>query len=232
MNFATMFSYTTYSRYILAGSTLVLAAVCLTHAPALAEAKSTDTRAGKPAASKAAPPASKPENKPEVKSATETAALRAAVLDPNRFFGQASFGYAAAQACPEVISKLFCYCGCDITDSHSSLLDCFTSNHGVDCHICQEEAVFALKANREGLSTVEIQKRVDEGWSHHYPFEKDSPAYTKYKANRLWTSQASPPASPASVPGLAPDKAESNLPPKTKSGKPFKPSCCAKDKHS
>lgn len=108
------------------------------------------------------------------------------VLDPSRFFGQAMIGYAAAKAAPEVIGKLFCYCGCDITDSHISLLDCFTSIHGVDCHICQEEAVLALKMSRENIPVADIQKTIDEKYASNYPFETDSPTYTKYKAGRLY----------------------------------------------
>ena len=79
------------------------------------------------------------------------------VLDPNKFFGHAKSGYAAAQLCPEICAKLFCYCGCDMTDDHDSLLDCFTTDHGVDCHICQEEALIALKMKREGKSMKQIQ---------------------------------------------------------------------------
>src|SRR5437016_679078 len=61
------------------------------------------------------------------------------VLEPGKFFGEAAMGYASAQAAPQVMSKLFCYCGCDTTDGHSALIDCYTSMHGQDCHICQEE---------------------------------------------------------------------------------------------
>ncbi|MBX9720408.1 MAG: hypothetical protein K2X81_03340, partial [Candidatus Obscuribacterales bacterium] len=60
----------------------------------------------------------------ETKTAeTKTAETRKDVLEPGQFFGLASFGYASAKACPEVMEKLFCYCGCDLTDSHNSLLD-------------------------------------------------------------------------------------------------------------
>lgn len=108
------------------------------------------------------------------------------VLDPSRFFGAASMGYASAKACPEVVSKLFCYCGCDISDNHNHLIDCFTSPHGVDCHICQEEAIQALKMHRDGASVADIQKAIDQQYAAKYPWKDDSPAYTKYKSSRLW----------------------------------------------
>lgn len=120
----------------------------------------------------------------------KAAAGRQEVLEPGQFFGMASFGYASAKAHPEIMEKLFCYCGCDLTDKHNTLLDCFTSMHGVDCHICQEEAILALKMNKDGASMADIQKAVDEKYSHEYPFEQDTPNYRKYKDSRLYIKKA------------------------------------------
>lgn len=111
----------------------------------------------------------------------------APVVSPENFFGPASMGYSAAKAVPHVCSKLFCYCGCDITDSHKCLLDCFTSLHGADCHICQEEAMLALKMTRDGATLPMVQKAVDDGYSMKYPFKTESPALANYKSTRLWT---------------------------------------------
>ena len=72
------------------------------------------------------------------------------VLPAGQFFGQAAVGYQAAQQCPEIVAKLFCYCGCDLSDEHTSLLDCFTSTHGADCPICTDEAVIALQMKKQG----------------------------------------------------------------------------------
>ncbi len=108
------------------------------------------------------------------------------VLDPSRFFGQAQIGYACAAKVPEICSKLFCYCGCDITDKHCNLLECFASLHGVDCHICQEEALMAMKMSRDGQSLAEIQKQVDINYQQNYPFKEDTKALRTYRATRLW----------------------------------------------
>lgn len=116
------------------------------------------------------------------------------VLAPEQFFGAAAMGYGAAKANPHDCSKLFCYCGCDITDKHTCLLDCFTSTHGVDCHICQEESMHALRLHRDGDSLSTIQKTIDETYSNRYPFKEESPALKKYKATRLWTSSKTQPA--------------------------------------
>lgn len=109
-----------------------------------------------------------------------------AVLDPDKYSGQARAGYAACKEVPQICDKLFCYCGCDLTDCHGSLLDCFTNDHGEDCHICQEEAIVALKLHKKGKTLTAIQKEVDKKFEKEYPFEVESPALQKYKANRLW----------------------------------------------
>ncbi len=162
------------------------------------------------------------------------APARKEVLDPGQFPGMASFGYASAKACPEVMEKLFCYCGCDLTDSHTSLLDCFTSMHGIDCHICQEEALLANKMHKDGTSIADIQKEIDEKYSKEYPFEQDTPAYKKYKSTRLWVkdgagsqvkfgTQVAGPEAPKETP------ASTN--PKLKPGKEVG-KCCSGDEHS
>jgi hypothetical protein len=103
------------------------------------------------------------------------------VLSPDKYVGKANLGYAAAKEIPEICSKLFCYCGCDMTDSHSSLLDCFTCQHGVDCTICQDEAIIALDLKKQGKSLGQIQQEIDEAFQGQYPWEKASPALQKYK---------------------------------------------------
>jgi hypothetical protein len=111
-----------------------------------------------------------------------------AVLSTENIFGNAKMGYMAAKRIPEICSKLFCYCGCDLTDNHGSLLDCFTSDHGVDCNICQEEALLALKMQTEGKQLAEIQKAIDQKYVAEYNSVFDQPSETlkKYRENRLW----------------------------------------------
>ena len=138
------------------------------------------------------------------------------VLDPHQFFGQAKAGYVAAQKVPEICDKLFCYCGCDRTDCHGSLLECFTSDHGVDCHICQEEALLALKMHRKKKSLAEIQKYIDKRYEHEYPFQVESETLKKYKAERLWKESSDK------------DKnKEKPSSPKKESGEKKNSSCCS-----
>jgi hypothetical protein len=103
------------------------------------------------------------------------------VLNPAKFFGRAALGYSAAKLAPDLCQKLFCYCGCDMTDSHANLLDCFTCDHGADCQICQDEAIIGLHMKQEGKSLFKIQKSIDEAFSQQYPWDKPSSQLTKYR---------------------------------------------------
>jgi hypothetical protein len=151
-----------------------IAAATQTASDKPSEKSSTETSAG---------PSDKPNANPSDKPSVPG---EPPVLDPNKFFGHAKSGYAAAQLCPEICAKLFCYCGCDMTDDHDSLLDCFTTDHGVDCHICQEEALIALKMKREGKSMKQIQQAIDIMFEKEYPFDEPTAVIQKYRKNRLW----------------------------------------------
>jgi hypothetical protein len=102
------------------------------------------------------------------------------VISPDKFSGPIAAGYRAAQKTKDICSKLFCYCGCDMTDEHTSLLDCFTSMHGVDCAICQEEAIIALQMKNQGKTLGQIQQTIDERFSAQYPWDEASPIYENY----------------------------------------------------
>jgi len=122
----------------------------------------------------------------------------AKVLAPSQFVGPAAVGYTAAQACPEMLAKLFCYCGCDDTDKHSSLLDCFTTMHGADCQICTDEAVIAARMKKEGKTITEVQKFIDKKFASQYPFDKPTMQLVRYRAISAGM-QANAPASTSAI---------------------------------
>ncbi len=111
---------------------------------------------------------------------TTTAVNAKEVISPEKFSGDIAEGYRAAQKAKDICSKLFCYCGCDLTDEHTSLLDCFTSMHGVDCAICQEEAIIASNMKEQGKTLAQIQKAIDDKFAGQYPWEEASPTFEKY----------------------------------------------------
>ena len=132
--------------------------------------------------------------------ASEPKPAPAKVLPSSRFFGQAALGYAAAEQCPEIIAKLFCYCGCDGKEfSHTSLLDCFTCDHGADCQICTDEALIAAQMKKQGKSIPEIQKVIDDRYEKEYPFEQPTPAYKNYREHVRGSKLGADPVNSAPV---------------------------------
>ncbi len=69
-------------------------------------------------------------------------------LDPKQFTGPVREAYQVAQDNPDLLAQLHCYCGCDRTDGHKNLLDCYRSHHGASCAICTGEAGAQCGANR------------------------------------------------------------------------------------
>jgi hypothetical protein len=61
-------------------------------------------------------------------AATETKA--ATPLPADRFQGRVREAYKAAAEIPDVLAGVTCYCGCDKSQGHRNLLDCFVDDHG------------------------------------------------------------------------------------------------------
>jgi Protein of unknown function with PCYCGC motif len=139
------------------------------------------------------------------------------VISPEKIPFHARAGYAAAQKTSEICAKLFCYCGCDETDSHRSLLDCFTSDHGIDCSICQDEAIVALKMKNNGKSLADIQRAIDTRFlrEYHLLFQTPTKGLLRYREERLWH-----PITPEELPS------DSRTAGKSSNGAVLKPGCC------
>jgi hypothetical protein len=50
-------------------------------------------------------------------------------LSPTLFVGKAATTHQIAQDIPDILDQLYCYCGCDKTSGHRSLLSCYTDGH-------------------------------------------------------------------------------------------------------
>src|ERR1039458_10121623 len=72
-------------------------------------------------------------------------------LDPNQFVGEVKQAYQIAERDPALLAQLHCYCGCDRTDGHKNLLDCYRDTHGAHCAICTGEAIEAEKLAKQGM---------------------------------------------------------------------------------
>ena len=71
--------------------------------------------------------------------------------------------YRVAKEIPKVLAQQPCYCRCDRSMGHRSLLDCFAGKHGSDCDICVKEALFAMQEHRKGKSPEQIRAEIIRG---------------------------------------------------------------------
>src|SRR5258708_4846238 len=87
-------------------------------------------------------------------------------LDPKNFQGTVREAYEVAEKDPALLAQLHCYCGCDKSDGHKNLLDCFRDNHGSTCAICCGEAVDAESMAGRGMAIEQIRDALRARYSH------------------------------------------------------------------
>jgi hypothetical protein len=91
-----------------------------------------------------------------------------ATLDPKQFHDNNHYAfvcYSLAAQFKDVLYQLPCYCPCDKTEGHESLLDCFVGRHGVGCDACQREIILAYEEFKHGKTPAEIRGALaNDGW--------------------------------------------------------------------
>jgi hypothetical protein len=87
-------------------------------------------------------------------------------LDPAAFLGTVRVFYYVAEPDPALLAQLHCYCGCDKTDGHKNLLDCFRDTHGSTCAICCGEARDAEAMAGRGMPIEQIRDALRARYSH------------------------------------------------------------------
>lgn len=82
-------------------------------------------------------------------------------LPPEQFNGLVRDAYRAAREIPQTIAQMPCYCHCDRGMGHKSLYSCFEDDHASHCAVCVNEALLALKLEREEkLTPAQIRDRI------------------------------------------------------------------------
>ncbi len=84
------------------------------------------------------------------------------VLSSALFRGRTALAYKYAKEIPEVLDNQYCYCYCRLNFNHKTLLTCFTSDHGGNCSICQNEVFRSHQLHMKGLSIDEIVTKIDK----------------------------------------------------------------------
>lgn len=91
----------------------------------------------------------------------------APTLEPEQFTGPTREAYRAVRQIPVTIAQLPCYCHCDKGFGHKSLYSCFEDDHAAHCAVCVNEALLALKLEKEQkLTPAQIRETIVEQYSH------------------------------------------------------------------
>ena len=71
--------------------------------------------------------------------------------------------YKVAARVKRVLYQQPCYCHCDRSQGHGSLLDCFASKHGSGCDVCIREDFYAYEESRKGKTAAQIRAGIERG---------------------------------------------------------------------
>jgi len=71
--------------------------------------------------------------------------------------------YAVAGGVKKVLYQEPCYCHCDRSVGHGSLLDCFVGRHGAGCGTCVKEVFYTYEQTRAGKTPAEIRNAIIRG---------------------------------------------------------------------
>ena len=85
-------------------------------------------------------------------------------MEPSIYSEKVVFNaYVVAGRVKKVLYQQPCYCHCDRSSGHGSLLDCFVSRHGAGCDICQKEAFYSHEQTKKGKTPAQIREAIERG---------------------------------------------------------------------
>jgi Protein of unknown function with PCYCGC motif len=71
--------------------------------------------------------------------------------------------YALAARVRKVLYQQPCYCHCDRSQGHGSLLDCFAGKHAAECGVCIREGLYSYEQTRKGKTPAQIRQGIEHG---------------------------------------------------------------------
>lgn len=87
-----------------------------------------------------------------------------ATMDPSIYSDKlVHSAYLLAGQVKAVLYQQPCYCHCDRSSGHGSLLDCFVGRHGSGCGTCQKEAFYSYEETRKGKTPTQIREAIIRG---------------------------------------------------------------------
>lgn len=158
------------TREILGGAALFLSALALVASPTVSVSDASATPAEVQGQAEEPVPAFHSELPPGPLPQT---------LDPADFDNAVvKNAYHVASRVKKVLYQQPCYCHCDRSQGHGSLLDCFVSKHASMCDICIREDFYAYEQTRKGRTPQQIRAGIRRG-----EWEKvDVAKYERYPA--------------------------------------------------
>ena len=85
-------------------------------------------------------------------------------MDPSSFSNPVvQNAYALAAKVKKALYQQPCYCHCDRSQGHGSLLDCFVSKHASVCDICMREAFYAYEQTQKKKTAAQIRSGIVHG---------------------------------------------------------------------
>jgi hypothetical protein len=100
-----------------------------------------------------------------------------ATLSPSLFADPvAQNAYRLAARIKKILYQEPCYCHCDRSQGHGSLLDCYAGKHAGECGICIREGLYSYEESRKGKSAAQIREGIERGdWQHVDVSKYESP---------------------------------------------------------
>jgi hypothetical protein len=87
-----------------------------------------------------------------------------ATLDPAQFDSVVvQNAYTLAARVKRVLYQQPCYCHCDRSQGHGSLLDCFAGKHAAECGVCIKEALYSYEQTKKGKTASQIRDGIEKG---------------------------------------------------------------------
>ncbi|MGB9431847.1 MAG: CYCXC family (seleno)protein [Candidatus Acidiferrum sp.] len=87
-----------------------------------------------------------------------------ATMEPSLYSDKLVFNaYVIAGRVKKVLYQQPCYCHCDRSNGHGSLLDCFVTRHGSGCDICQKEVFYSYEQTHKGKTPTQIRDGIIHG---------------------------------------------------------------------
>jgi hypothetical protein len=87
-----------------------------------------------------------------------------ATLSPEMFSDvSVQNAYALAARVRKVLYQQPCYCHCDRSQGHGSLLDCFAGKHAAECGVCIREGLYSYEQTRKGKTAAQIRDGIERG---------------------------------------------------------------------